>query len=85
MKEAKLKSETKTDKGCIWDLFRDENRLWDIEAELQQELRYYQNRLRALGQASAGAENALAHIYQGHMRRISNQLARMPHTQEHAA
>lgn len=85
MKQTELKSEAKTEKACIWDLFREENRLWDIEAELQQELRYYQNRLRALGQANTGAEHTLANIYQGHMRRISSQLARMPQEHERAA
>lgn len=66
------------EKACIWDIFRAEDRLWDIEAELLNDLHYYENRAKALSQASTGADQALLTIYRNHIRRINGLLARLP-------
>lgn len=69
---------SESEKACIWDLFQAEDRLWDIEAELTGELRYYHNRVAAMGKPETNADSALLRIYNSHIQRINSLLARLP-------
>lgn len=66
------------EKACIWDIFAAEERLWDIESELLEDQRYYENRLRAIGAPDSAAERTLAGVYKNHLQRIRGLLARVP-------
>lgn len=78
MKLEQLMPTTETEKACIWDIFQAEDRLWDIEAELTEELCFYRNRIQALGEPGTVADAALAKIYKSHIQRINSLLARLP-------
>lgn len=78
MKLEQLLPATETEKDCIWDIFRAEDRLWDIEAELLEDLRYYNNRIQAMGEPDTSADAALLNIYKSHLRRINGLLSRLP-------
>lgn len=78
MKLEKIMPSTETEKACIWDIFRAEDRLWDIEAELNEELRFYSNRIQSMGEPETNADAALVKIYRSHVQRINSLLARLP-------
>ncbi len=78
MKLEQLLPANETDKACIWDVFRAEDRLWDIEAELLEDLRYYNSRVETMGEPDTTADMALLKIYKNHIRRIQGLLARLP-------
>jgi len=76
--EQQLLSTGKAEKACIWELFQAEERLWDIEAELLEDLHYYQGRIRSMGNPDTTADTALLNIYRNHLRRIQGLLSRLP-------
>ena len=77
MKLEQLLPPNETEKDNIWDIFRAEDRLWDIEAELLEDLRYYTNRIEAMGEPETTADTALLEIYKSHLRRINGLLSRL--------
>lgn len=78
MKLENLLPKTEAEKACIWDIFRAEDKLWDIESELLEDQRYYETRLKSIGTPDTAAEQALSTIYENHLRRIRSLLARLP-------
>jgi len=78
MKLEQLLPATETERGNIWEVFRAEDRLWDIEAELLEDLRYYKSRIQSLGDPDTTADTALLNIYKSHLRRINGLLSRLP-------
>lgn len=78
MKLENLLPTTPAEKACIWDIFKAEDRLWDIETELLEDQHYYETRLRAIGTPDTAAERALSSIYRNHLSRIRTLLARLP-------
>lgn len=85
MKLEQMLPATEHEKACIWDIFRAEDRLWDIEAELLNDLQYYEHRAASLVRAASHADQALLAIYQSHIRRINGLLARLPQQQPRQA
>lgn len=78
MKLEQLLPATETERDNIWEVFRAEDRLWDIEAELLEDLRYYKSRIQTLGEPDTTADAALLNIYKSHLRRINSLLSRLP-------
>lgn len=78
MKLENLLPATEVERACIWDIFRAEDRLWDIESELLEDQHYYEGRLQSMGIPETAAERALSTIYQNHLHRIRSLLARLP-------
>lgn len=85
MKLEQMLPTDETEKSCIWDVFRAEERLWDIEAELLEDLRYYNHRLETIGQPATTADQALLTIYKNHIRRIKGLLSRLPSQHDQSA
>lgn len=81
MKLEQMMPASELEKACIWDIFRAEDRLWDIEAELLNDLHYYERRAESLAQAATQADRALLTIYKSHIRRINGLLSRLPQQQ----
>lgn len=85
MKLEQIMPASEHEKACIWDIFRAEDRLWDIEAELLNDLHYYEHRADALQRATTSADQALLAIYRSHIRRINGLLARLPQPRSRSA
>lgn len=85
MKLEQMMPANEAEKACIWDIFRAEDRLWDIEAELLNDLHYYEHRASALARAASSADQALLAIYNSHIRRINGLLARLPQQESRSA
>lgn len=70
MSVKELLSIDENEKALLWEIFHYEKMLDDNEALLMNDLKYYEERIRALGNAKSPIEIGLLTIYMKHIKNI---------------